>query len=218
MNATPRSSTILKITTSCFNSVSTKSTLTDLHYACGHPSSVATNPIFLLDDGQDYLEDIKEAMVKHMCGMHYGKSPGNTPHSCKVLVITSYAVLVLAPTYHIAVFTAADRYDCVTVRRAALEAFGTCLSQIRISPRSQTNPDALSEAEVSRLIPLIKSVCGPHAPQLADRTLYQKMFESCEHWHRDLSRYEAYSQSLPEIYDCRCRDKLNSLHWTAYLS
>ncbi|KAI5248053.1 hypothetical protein E4T42_05751 [Aureobasidium subglaciale] len=116
---------------------------------------VATNPIFLLDDGQDYLEDIKEAMVKHMCGMHYGKSPGNTPHSCKVLVITSYAVLVLAPTYHIAVFTAADRYDCVTVRRAALEAFGICLSQIRISPRSQTNPDALSEAEVAFKQPLL---------------------------------------------------------------
>ncbi|THY19119.1 hypothetical protein D6D01_07133 [Aureobasidium pullulans] len=86
--------------------------------------TVATNPVFLLDDQDDDFEAVS-AMVKHMYGMSYGKHSLNTGiFEPKDDWILDWEQVL---NHQLAVYTAADKYDCPAVRGAARELMNICL-------------------------------------------------------------------------------------------
>ncbi|CAD0047598.1 unnamed protein product [Aureobasidium pullulans] len=96
---------------------------------------VATNPVFLLDDQDDNFEAVS-AMVKHMYGMSYGKHSLNTGRfERKDDYIMDWEQVL---NHQLAVYTAADKYDCPAVRRAALELMNLYLLYLGKTARSVT--------------------------------------------------------------------------------
>lgn len=170
---------------------------------------MATNPVFLLDDQDDDFEAVS-AMVKHMYDMSYGKHPldrGGLELKDDHIPYWEQAI------YHqLAVYTAADKYDCPAVRRAALERMNIYLG-ITASPT--LDPPAVVR-KLSFFIPLISKICGPDAPKLADQSLYTDTVKFCVRWHPRLIYHAEYRTAFQKkaLYDTTSHEKMYEAHIT----
>ncbi|THX36374.1 hypothetical protein D6C86_08950 [Aureobasidium pullulans] len=174
--------------------------------------AVATNPVFLLDDQDDNFAAVS-AMVKHMYGMSYGKHPLNTG---KLELKDDHITYWEQAIYHqLAVYTAADKYDCPAVRRAALELMNIYLG---ITASSTLDPPAVVR-KLSFFIPLnalISKICGPDAPKLADQSLYTDTAKFCVRWHPRLIYHAEYRAAFQKkaLYDATSHEKMYEAHIT----
>ncbi|THY95203.1 hypothetical protein D6C93_05116 [Aureobasidium pullulans] len=173
---------------------------------------VATNPVFLLDDQDDNFEAVS-AMVKHMYGMSYGKHPLN--RGGLELKDDHIPYWEQAIYHQLAVYTAADKYDCPAVRRAALELMNIYLG---ITASSTLDPPAVVR-KLSFFIPLnalISKICGPDAPKLADQSLYTDTVKFCVRWHPRLIYHAEYRAAFQKkaLYDATSHEKMYEAHIT----
>ncbi|THW57725.1 hypothetical protein D6D20_07745 [Aureobasidium pullulans] len=169
---------------------------------------VATNPVFLLDDQDDNFEAVS-AMVKHMYGMSYGKHSLNTGRfERKDDYIMDWEQVL---NHQLAVYTAADKYDCPAVRRAALELMNLYLFYLGKTARSVT-----VTRWVSVFAPFISKICGPDAPQLADQSLYTDTVKFCVKWHPRLIYHADYRTPFHKkaLYDDTSQEKMYEAHIT----
>ncbi|THZ93665.1 hypothetical protein D6C83_09222 [Aureobasidium pullulans] len=174
--------------------------------------TVATNPVFLLDDQDDDFEAVS-AMVKHMYGMSYGKHPLN--RGGLELKDDHIPYWEQAIYHQLAVYTAADKYDCPAVRRAALELMNIYLG---ITASSTLDPPAVVR-KLSFFIPLnalISKICGPDAPKLADQSLYADTVKFCVRWHPRLIYHAEYRAAFQKkaLYDATSHEKMYEAHIT----
>lgn len=176
---------------------------------------VATNPVFLLDDQDDNFEAVS-AMVKHMYGMSYGKHSLNTDrigHNDDYILDWDQVL-----NHQLAVYTAADKYDCPAVRRAALELINIYLGSTKF-PAYKT-PLATETVNVARLVLLfisfISKICGSDAPQLADQSLYTDTVNFCVKWHPHLMNHAEYRTAFHKkaLYDAISQEKMYQAHIT----
>ncbi|THW42747.1 hypothetical protein D6D21_05690 [Aureobasidium pullulans] len=174
--------------------------------------TVATNPVFLLDDQDDDFEAVS-AMVNHMYGMSYGKHPLNRGG---LKLKDDHIPYWEQAIYHqLAVYTAADKYDCPAVRRAALELMNIYLG---ITASSTLDPPAVVR-KLSFFIPLnalISKICGPDAPKLADQSLYTDTVKFCVRWHPRLIYHAEYRAAFQKkaLYDAISHEKMYEAHIT----
>ncbi|THX29407.1 hypothetical protein D6D12_04199 [Aureobasidium pullulans] len=177
--------------------------------------TVATNPVFLLDDQEDDFEAVS-AMVKHMYGMSYGKHSLNTGRfEPKDDWILDWEQVL---NRQLAVYTAADKYDCPAVRRAARELMNICLGSTRF-PAYNASP-GMKTVNLTRLvlvfISLISKICGPDAPQLADQSLYTDTVNFCVEMHPNMIRHAEYRTAFQKkaLYDAISQEKMYQAHIT----
>jgi len=173
---------------------------------------VATNPVFLLDDQDDNFEAVS-AMVKHMYGMSYGKHPLNTG---KLELKDDHITYWDQAIYHqLAVYTAADKYDCPAVRRAALEIMNLDLNKTTFP--GYDAPLALMKVTANRWVSLfvllIPRICGPDAPQLADQSLYT--VNLCVKLHpRLIYHAEQGGPWMEQLWSSTPKLQLGSMDWS----
>ncbi|THZ65944.1 hypothetical protein D6C85_08289 [Aureobasidium pullulans] len=174
--------------------------------------TVATNPVFLLDDQDDDFEAVS-AMVKHMYGMSYGKHSLNTGRfEPKDDWILDWEQVL---NHQLAVYTAADKYDCPAVRRAARELMNICLGGTTFPA-----PPGMRAVNFTRLvlvlISLISKICGPDAPQLADQSLYTDTVKFCVKGHPRLMNHAEYRTAFQKkaLYDATSHEKMYEAHIT----
>ncbi|TIA40713.1 hypothetical protein D6C79_07383 [Aureobasidium pullulans] len=177
--------------------------------------AVATNPVFLLDDQDDNFAAVS-AMVKHMYGMSYGKHPLNTG---KLELKDDHITYWEQAIYHqLAVYTAADKYDCPAVRRAALEIMNLDLNKTAFP--GYDAPLALMKVTANRwvwlFVLLIPRICGPDAPQLADQSLYTDTVNLCVKLHPRLIYHAEYRTAFHKkaFYDAMSQEKMYQAHIT----
>lgn len=168
--------------------------------------------MFLLDDQDDDFEAVS-AMVKHMYGMSYGKHPLN--RGGLELKDDHIPYWEQAIYHQLAVYTAADKYDCPAVRRAALELMNIYLG---ITASSTLDPPAVVR-KLSFFIPLnalIPKICGPDASKLADQSLYTDTVKFCVRWHPRLIYHAEYRAAFQKkaLYDATSHEKMYEAHIT----
>lgn len=173
---------------------------------------VATNPVFLLDDQDDDFEAVS-AMVKHMYGMSHGK------HSLNIGIFEPKDDWILdweqVLNDQLAVYTAADKYDCPAVRRAARELMNICLGGTTFPA-----PSGMKTVNFTRLalvfVSLISKICGPDAPQLADQSLYTDTVNLCVKLHPRLIYHAEYRTAFHKkaLYDAISQEKMYQAHIT----
>ncbi|THZ15189.1 hypothetical protein D6C91_06932 [Aureobasidium pullulans] len=171
--------------------------------------AVATNPVFLLDDQDDSFVAVP-AMVKHMYGMSYGKHPLN-PGGLE-LKDDHIPYWEQAMYHQLAVYTAADKYDCPAVLRAALGLMNIPLGNTACSTH---DPPAVVR-KLSVFVPLISKICGPDAPKLADQSLYTDTVKFCVRWHPRLIYHAEYRTAFQKkaLYDAISQEKMYQAHIT----
>ncbi|THW70063.1 hypothetical protein D6D19_08053 [Aureobasidium pullulans] len=177
--------------------------------------AVATNPVFLLDDQDDNFAAVS-AMVKHMYGMSYGKHPLNTG---KLELKDDHITYWEQAIYHqFAVYTAADKYDCPAVRRAALEIMNLNLNKTAFP--GYDAPLALIKVTANRWVSLfvllIPRISGPDAPQLADQSLYTDTVNLCVKLHPRLIYHAEHRTPFHKkaLYDDTSQEKMYEAHIT----
>ncbi|KAH0341466.1 hypothetical protein KCU81_g6309, partial [Aureobasidium melanogenum] len=122
--------------------------------------SVSNSATFIIDDECDGKHEPEAvfAMLKHIYGMPFGSGSNCRPDGTSVI------------EYSIKVYKLADKYDILSVRRAAVEFIESYINAYLYLSKTQ-NPPASSP------IPdCIAHICGPDAPQLADLQLRNALF------------------------------------------
>jgi hypothetical protein len=116
---------------------------------------VAKGPVFPLDDDDD--PEIVDAMLRHMY---------NLPYSQQKVDYESDMF-----KYHIDVFMLADKYDCPSLRKAAVSKFRRIADEFDSHWQFEEDP--------AMLINAIATICGPDAQQTADRSLRYETLKFC---------------------------------------
>ena len=109
-------------------------------------------------------------MLRHMYGRTYWKHPDNTLSSWDDFECLSH---------HMDVYMIADKYDCPSIRKVAVEKIIAAFETL------------FWKKELDEMIPVIADICGPKAPEFADRALrvavvewLSKHFACCLHVHQ----------------------------------
>ncbi|THZ73124.1 hypothetical protein D6C84_09779 [Aureobasidium pullulans] len=115
----------------------------------------------------------------------------------------------------LAVYTAADKYDCPAVRRAARKLMNICLGGTTFPA-----PSGMKTVNFTRLalvfVSLISKICGPDAPQLADQSLYTGTVNLCVKLHPRLIYHAEYRTAFHKkaLYDAISQEKMYQAHIT----
>ncbi|KAI5265944.1 hypothetical protein E4T47_08397 [Aureobasidium subglaciale] len=137
--------------------------------------AVATNSVFDLG-GEDDPDHVK-AMLMHMYGLRYSEHPLNP---------SKQAGEVKPLGDRIGLFMVADKYDCPSMRVAIITLIQQTRTKWNFSFSSEVNAKVTSDAFLA--------VLGPDAPQLADGSLVEVIYEFLGKKFGGLMRFGKFSE------------------------
>ncbi|THW72367.1 hypothetical protein D6D19_06586 [Aureobasidium pullulans] len=132
-------------------------------------------------------------LLKHIYGLSYGE-PHNEPRD------VSHENPVTALEQSANVYTVAERYDCPSLRRAAILVLRSQLSK----------PDFLRNGGLEPLISLVSRVCGPNSVQTMDPTLRHALVDWVGKNYKACIRVDGFRIPMgrEELFDLECANRL----------